>query len=81
MERLVKTSTKVKVEKVREYTYAPAPGQPSFHDNTRYEAVVADWNAIANAVSHDVDVPDCSKERPSGEKLDSGITITIAAAA
>lgn len=81
MERLVKTSTKVKVEKVREYTYAPAPGQPSFHDNTRYEAVVADWNAIANAVSHDVDIPDCSKERPSGEKLDSGITITIAAAA
>ena len=81
MERLVKTSTKVKVEKVREYTYVPAPGQPSFHDNTRYEAVVADWNAIANAVSHDVDVPDCSKERPSGEKLDSGITITIAAAA
>jgi hypothetical protein len=81
MERLVKTSTKVKVEKIREYTYTPAAGQVSFHDNTRHEVVAADWNALANAVSHDVDVTDCSKERPSGEKLDSGITITIAAAA
>jgi hypothetical protein len=81
MERLVKTSTKVKVEKLGEYTYTPATGQVSFHDNTRHDVVVADWNALANAVSHDVDVPDCYKERPSGEKLDSGITITIAAAA
>jgi hypothetical protein len=81
MERLVKTSTKVKVEKLGEYTYTPAAGQLAFHDNTRHDVVVADWNALANAVSHDVDVPDCYKERPSGEKLDSGITITIAAAA
>ena len=57
-------------------------GNPSKeYDNTRHNVVVTDWDALANAVSHDVDVPDCSKERPSGEKLDSGITITIAAAA
>lgn len=81
MERLVKTSTKVNVEKLGDYTYTPAAGQPTFHDNIRHDVVVADWNALASAVSHDVDVPDCSKERPSGERLDSGITITIAAAA
>ena len=80
MERLARTSSKVNLEKLGEYQYEPT-GDKSFADNTRHNVVVTDWDALANAVSHDVDVPDCSKERPSGEKLDSGITITIAAAA
>ena len=80
MERLARTSSKFNLEKLGEYQYEPT-GDKSFADNTRHNVVVTDWDALANAVSHDVDVPDCSKERPSGEKLDSGITITIAAAA
>ena len=80
MERLARTSSKVNLEKIGEYRYNPTGGL-SFHDNTRYNVVVTDWDALANAVSHDVDVPDCSKERPNGERLDSGITITISDAA
>ena len=80
MERLARTSSKVNLEKIGEYKYEPT-GELSFHDNTRYNVVVTDWNALADAVSHNVDVPDCSKERPNGERLDSGITITIADAA
>ena len=81
MERLARTSSKVNLEKIRDYEYRPTTGNQSFPDNTRHEVVVTDWDALANAVSHDVDVPDCSKERPNGESLDSGITIRIAAAA
>ena len=82
MERLSRTSSKENLEKLGEHKYKPAAGQLlSFADNTRYDVVVADWDTLANAVSHDVDVPDCSKERPNGESLDSGITIRIAAAA
>ena len=81
MERLARTSSKVNLEKLRDYEYNPTTGNKSFPDKTRYEVVVTDWDALANAVSHDVDVPDCSKERPNGESLDSGITIRIAAAA
>ena len=81
MERLARTSSKVNLEKLRDYEYNPTTGNKSFPDKTRYEVVVTDWDALANAVSHDVDVQDCSKERPNGESLDSGITIRIAAAA
>ena len=81
MERLARTSSKVNLEKLRDYEYEPATVNQSFPDNTRHEVVVTDWDALANAVSHDVDVPDCSKERPNGERLDSGITITISDAA
>ena len=81
MERLARTSSKVNLEKLRDYEYNPTTGNKSFPDKTRYEVVVTDWDDLANAVSHDVDVPDCSKERPNGESLDSGITIRIAAAA
>lgn len=81
MERLEKTSTRVNVDKLGEYSYDPPKGQLKFADSTRYEVVVTDWNALANAVSRDVDVPGCYKERPNGEKLDTDITITIASAA
>ena len=51
-----------------------------FHTNTeRNEVIIANWNDVATASRTDMDVPSCTRERPSGEIIAQNLTIKIAA--
>ena len=51
-----------------------------FHTNTeRDEVIIANWNDVATASRTDMDVPSCTRERPSGEIIAQNLTIKIAA--